>query len=157
MATPAQFPSEVAQRIYALLKANKVSLLTADGMVLYGDQNRVPVTPTLCVEAGATTRVLAGVAAGGRTENQHICYLLLYYAKVDSNQETKLACEQTAEAIARFLDQNLTLELNSDGGIVIHGYVSNIDPGYSFKNKGETLMYSVRLTWTGKTKTILGA
>jgi hypothetical protein len=157
MSTPAQFPSEIAQRILALLEDNSVSLVTEDGMILYGDQSRVPVTPTLCVESGPAARVLAGVGGNGRTENILVCYILLYYAKVDSNQVTKLAAEQCSEAVVRYLDTNPTLARGGDGGIVIHGYVTAVDPGYSFKNKGSDLYYSVRLTWTGKTKTMLGA
>lgn len=155
MATPAQFPSEVAQRIFALLQDNQATLLTADGQLLYGDQSKIGSTPTVCVEAGPTARTLGGVP--NRTENNFTCYIIVYWAKVDSNQVTKLASEQCAESIARYLDQNLILQRSSDGGIVIHGFVSSIEPGYSFKNQGNTLMHSVRLTWTGKSKTILGA
>lgn len=155
MATPAQFPSEVAQRILDLLKDAQVTLYGADSQILYGDQNRIGVTPTICVEAGATNRILQGVPS--RTENNHVAFILIYWAKVDSNQVTKLDCEQAAEATARYLDDNLLLERAGDGGIVIHGYVTNIDPGYSFKDQGKNLYYSVRLTWTGKTKTMLGA
>jgi len=155
--TVAQMPSEVATRIFDLMSDNKTALLTSQGTLLYGDQNRIPTTPTLCVESGATARVLAGVGGRGRTENDLVCYLLLYWAKVDTNQKTKKDSELCAEAIAYYLDSNVTLERNGDGGIVIHGYVSSIEPGYSRRNEGSTLMYSVRLTWTGKSKTILGA
>jgi len=155
--TQAQFPSPVAQRLYDLVNDNKTALLTADGQLLYGDQNRIATTPTLCVESGPTGRVLAGVGGNGRTENNHTCWLILYYAKVDTNQDTKKESEQTAEAIAAYLDQNVRLERSGDGGIVIHGYVSNIEPGYRLRNEGKTLMHAVRLTWTGKSKTILGA
>jgi hypothetical protein len=157
MATPIQFPSEAAQRIYALLEANQVALLTQDGMLCYGDQNRVPVTPTVCVESGPTARALAGVPR--RTENTLTCYILLYWAKVQDNQTDKLAAEQCAEGIARYIDTLPTLELNGDGGVVIHGHITDIDPGYSLKGTAQsrTLYQAVRLTWTGKTKTILGA
>jgi hypothetical protein len=157
MATPVQFPSEVARRIFDILDANKVALLTSDGMLLYGDQNRVPVTPTVCVESGPTGRVLAGIPR--RTENNLVCYILLYWAKVQDNQTDKLQAEQCAEGIVRYIDANPTLELNGDGGVVIHGYITDIDPGYSLKGTGQSrsLYQAVRLTWTGKTKTILGA
>jgi hypothetical protein len=157
MATPIQFPSEAARRIYEILDANKVALLTADGMLCYGDQNRVPVTPTVCVESGPTVRALTG--ALHRTENSLTCYILLYWAKVQDNQTDKLEAEQCAEGIARYLDTLPSLELNGDGGVVIHGYITDIDPGYSIKGTGQqrNLYQAVRLTWTGKTKTMLGA
>jgi hypothetical protein len=157
MGIPVQFPSEVAQRILNLLEDGAQVLFGDDYQVLYGDQNRVGVTPTVCVEAGATSRSLAG--APSRTENILTTYIIIYWAKVDSNQKTKLDAEQCAESVARYLDRNLILERGGDGGIVIHGFVSSIEPGYSFKGQStsRTLYYSVRLTWTGKTKTILGA
>jgi len=152
--TPAQFPSQVAQRIKALLDVAQSDLLGDSSQIFYGDQNRFGVTPTVCIESGTVTRNLAGVPS--RTENILTAYILLYWSKVDSNQQTKLDSEQCAEAIARYLDGNLTLELDGDGGIVIHGFVSTIEPGYSIKGQSG-MYYSVRLTWTGKTKTILGA
>lgn len=151
----AQFPSEVAQRIFALLKLNKTDLVTVDGTILYGDQIKIPTTPTVCVEAGTTTRALDGVAANaGRTRNDLECLILVYYSVVQDDQVTKLAAEQCGENIAKYLDDNPTLELSGDGGIVIHGYITSIDPGYSRKGKYH---YAVRLTWNGKSKTILGA
>lgn len=155
MATPIQMPSEVAQRIYNILDANKVSLLTADGQLFYGDQDRIGVTPTLCVESGPTDRSLVG--ALNRTENRLICYIILYWGKVQDVQVDKLQGEQCAEAIVRLLDDNLQLELAGDGGVVIHGFVTDIDPGYILRNERRTLMHAIRLTWTGKTKTMLGA
>jgi hypothetical protein len=155
MATPAQFPSEQAQRILLLLQDNKVALLGTDAQILYGDQSRVGVTPTVCVESGPTVRALAGVPR--RTENDLITYILIYWAKVQDNQLDKLQAEQCAEGIVRYLDTLPTLERSGDGGILIHGYVTGVEPGYSYKNQGKTLMHAVRLTWTGKTKTMLGA
>jgi len=155
--TPAKFPSEVAQRILALLNDSAVTLFGNDYQVLYGDQSRIGITPTVCVEAGGTGRDLAGVPS--RVENIHVCYIIIYWAKVDSNQQTKLDSERCGEAVVALLDQNLTLERNGDGGIVIHGFVTSIEPGYRARGQqnASNLYYAVRLTWTGKTKTMLGA
>lgn len=153
MAAPVQMPSEVAQRIKLLLDEARVTLYGNDAMIFYGDQSRVPVTPSICVEAGPSVRILAGVPR--RTENELRCLILIYWAKVDGNQTTKLDAERCGETTAYFLDQNPTLEYNSDGGIVIHGWVTEIDPGYSYKQG--TLFHATRLMWTGKTKTMLGA
>lgn len=151
--TVAQFPSEVAERIFNLLGDNSVALITADGQLLYGDQKRIGPTPTVCVEAGRTRRELGGVPR--RTENDLVCFIIVYYAKVDTNQQTKIDSERVGENIVRYLDGLPTLERGGDGGIVIHGWVTEIDPGYSFKQG--TLYHAVRLTWTGKSKTMLGA
>jgi len=157
--TVAQFPSEVGQRLLDLLNDNGEILFGGqagvDFQTFYGDQNRIGVTPTVCVESGETTRALAGVPS--RTENQLVAYIIIYWAKVDSNQVTKLEAEQCAETVTRFLDKNLTLDRNADGGIVIHGFVTSINPGYTYRNQGQTLYQTVRLTWVGKSKTMLGA
>lgn len=153
--TIAQFPSEVGQRLLLLLQDAQETLFGTDAQIFYGDQNRIGITPTVCVEAGQTTRSLAGVPQ--RTENQLNAFIIIYWAKVDTNQETKLDSELCAESVARYLDDNLTLERNSDGGIVIQGYVTTIEPGYTYRNQGSSLYQTVRLTWTGKSKTMLGA
>ena len=152
---PVQFPSEVAQRIYNLILANQVALLTADGQLFYGDQDRIGAIPTVCVESGPTDRALAGVPQ--RTENVLRCFIIVYWGKVQDNQVDKLQGELCAENIVRFLDDNLQLEMDGDGGVVIHGYVTDIDPGYILRNERKTMMHAIRLTWTGKTKTMLGA
>lgn len=159
MGTPAKFPSQVAQRIMDILTANKAALVAAGHLaddansIMYGDQDKLPVTPMLCIESGTTTRELDGVPQ--RVLCRHEVHLIYYHSRVQEVQLLRLEAEEGAEAIVTVLDSNLTLELESDGGIVIHGFVTNIDPGYI--RKGErTLVRSVRLTWQGKTKTMLG-
>jgi hypothetical protein len=154
MAAHSWKPSIVAQRIKLLFDDNKLALVGTDGMIFYGDQSRIPATPSLCVEAGQTARTLAGVGGNGRVENALTCDIFYYYARVEEVQVSKLTVEQGGEAIVDLLDQNPTLARGGDGGIVIHGFIDLIDPGYAIKNK--TLWHAVRLRWTGKTKTLLG-
>jgi len=156
----AKMPSEVAQRILALFERDKDTLYPpADNagqsaQVLYGDQDRIGITPTICVEAGVVDRSLASaMGPRGRVENAITVFIIVYYARVDDNQVTKLAAEQCAEAAANYIDSNPQLVLDDDGK-VIHGYVRSVDHGYARKNK--TLMYGSRLTWVGKTKMQLG-
>ena len=153
----AQFPDEVAARIQELITDEADTLFGEDYQIFYGDQSRIGITPTICVESGVSVRRLGGIATHGRTENELTTYVIIYYGKVDSNQETKLASDQLGKTVAKYLDTNTTLERDGDGGIVIHGWVTEIDPGYISKDKGNTLYHAVRLTWTGKSKTILGA
>jgi len=160
VATPAKFPSQIAQRILDILEANRSALVTSGWIaddpvsIMYGDQDKLPVTPMICVEAGPTQRELTGVPQ--RVTNNHEAYIIYYHSKVQDTQVTKLEAEEGAEAITQLLDGNLSLDLASDGGIVIHGYVTTVDPGYIRKDE-KTLLRSVRLTWRGKTKTMLGA
>jgi hypothetical protein len=155
----AKFPSHVAQRIFSLLddSTNKLALFGQYGSVFYGDQTKIPTTPTVCIEAGETRRPMsAAVRPGGMVENQFECYILVYHAKVQSAEANKLESEQIAEAVVQFLDANLTLlSVAGDDPLVIHGWCVSIDPGYAFKEG--TLFESVRITWNGITKTRLGA
>ncbi len=152
--THATMPSQVAQRIFDLLDANRVALYGADAMVFYGDQDKIPVSPTICVEAGPMDRVLASaMGPKGRTENNFTVYIIIYYASVKSNQLTKLEAEVISEATANFLDNNPQLVLAGEE-MVIHGFTRVVDHGYARRNS--TLMYGSRLTWAGKTKMQLG-
>lgn len=153
MAAPARFPSQVALRMLAIIDANKPALIGVDAQTFYGDQDKLPTSPTVCVEAGEVSRPLVGVPF--RVENNFECYVLLYHGKVQDVETNKLEAEQYAEAIAAHFDTNKTLELLGDGGIVIHGHIVSINHGYSVKQG--SLVKASRLTWQGKTKTMLGA
>lgn len=155
---PARFPSEVAQRITDLLdnvtaKTNVIG--SAEATVFYGDQDKLPTTPTVCVEAGDTTRPLAGVRL--MVEATHLCYILVYFGKVQSEGTNKKEGELCAERIATYLDSNPELKnLAGTDPIVIHGWCIEISPGYAVKND-RTLTHAVRIVWQGKSKYQLGA
>lgn len=152
----ASLPSQVAIRIHALLDvpATKSALLGQYGSLFYGDQNRLPTTPVVCVEAGPTRRTLVGAPLMVMCE--HECYILVYHSKVQSEETNKLESETIAEGIANELDKNPTLiGPNSEAGIVTNGFCTSIDPGYAVKEG--TLYKAVRITWNGSAKTRLGA
>ena len=159
----ARHPHEVAKRIQSILEFNKVALFTAHPLVLvqgitpvmYGDQKRLPITPMVCVEAGELTKTL--VTSGNTTLNEFRTYILVYHSEVQDIQTNKLESEQLGAAVADLLEDNLQLVKPDtlDDPLVIHGFVTNADPGYSFKDN--TLYAAVRLTWQGKSKTRLGA
>lgn len=158
--TQAKFSSEVAKRIQALLEDQKNILYPpingVEAGIFYGDQDKIPVTPSICIEAGATNRdLVSAMGPQGRVENEFTTYILVYYAKWDGNEEVKYAAELVAETTAHFLDANPRLVLG-DGpdGKLIHGYVRTVDHGYTRKNN--SLMYGSRLTHVGKTKMQLG-
>lgn len=111
--------------------------------VFYGDQELIPRTPAVAVETGIFTRQLDGIPY--RTKNVFRIYLLVYFAKVQDVQVTRLQCDQKAEQIMRTLHQNKTM-----GGLVISGHVTAIEPGYTYR--GRALMRSARITWEGLTK-----
>jgi hypothetical protein len=86
----------------------------------------------------------------------HTCYILVYYAKVQNTEANKLEGEVMAENTVKFLDDNLTLtDVNGLDPKVIHGWCTEIDPGYAVKDG--TLWHAVRITWQGMSKYQLGA
>lgn len=154
----AKYPSEIGQRIFALLSDTTVKATvigSAEASVFYGDQDRLPTTPTVCVETGNTARPLAG--APQAVQATHTCYILVYFGSVQSEQDNKLEAEQCSERIVAYLDDNLQLkDLAGLDPKVIHGWCTEIDPGYAVKND-RTLTHAVRITWQGISKYQLGA
>lgn len=152
----AQYPSEVSTRIHAILDfpAKKEVLIGPLGSLFYGDQDKLPTTPAVCVEAGTTSRTSVG--AQRLTTHNHECFILVYHSKVQDVETNKLESEQIAEGIAKELDRNpFLVGPNGEEGVVIDGYCSRIDPGYAVKEG--TLYKAVRIQWNGISRTILGA
>jgi hypothetical protein len=120
--------------------------------VFYGDQDRIPRTPAICVEPNDKSRTLAGVP--NMTENIFEIYLMIYHNKVQSNETTRLEVDQLAYAVELFLHQDLQLT-NGDAAdpYMIHGFVRSNESGYTYK--AGTLYRTARLTWYGKNKTSL--
>jgi hypothetical protein len=120
--------SEVACALYLqdLLETNKVALGVRD--VFYGDQVRIPYSPAICVETGRKERALNG--APRRTEITLNVHLLVYHAPIEDGQVTRLQNDLLDEAIETLihLEDNRTL-----GGLVVHGMVVAIEPGYQIK------------------------
>lgn len=134
----------VVQKVHDVLTAAKVELGLQD--VWYGDQNLIPRYPAVAVEAGPFDRTLAGIGGKGRTENRIRVLLLLYLAKIADVQVTKKQTDELAERIMDKLHEDITM-----GGLVIHGFVTTIEPGYA--TRGGTLMRTTRVTWEGLSKT----
>jgi len=149
----------VSLRIFDLL-TNEASLLGIEG-VSYGDQAFVPKTPWACIEPGRKTRPLDGVP--DMTLNEISVYILVYHSVVSPNPEatggthsTRMDSIRFAEAIEKWLHiSHLNLRDAAGDRIVIHGWCTETDPGYTFKQQQQTLYNSVQLTWTGLTKTRL--
>lgn len=139
----------LAKAIYDLLVANADSLKLQD--VLYGNHLMIPRSPTAVVIAGTKRRELAGVSApGGRTMNYLTVYIDIHDSKVADETTQRQYLDALAESVEHFLHQDVTV-----GGLIIHGFVNTWDPGESFTQNGQ--FRSVRMTFTGQTKTYLSA
>lgn len=139
----------VTQAIVDLLKANNASLQNVlDGDIYYGDQQKYPRTPAIGVESGSLIRELDGRGGKGVTLNTFQVFCLCYISKVQSVQVSRKEADDFAGDVADVLHSDITL-----GGLVIHGYVTRIEPGFSIR--GGELMRAARVTWQGISKTII--
>lgn len=139
MTTLVWHPVEVIERQIELLETGDLGLQD----VYYGDQQKIPRTPCATVEAGTQNNLLAG--APFRVEHDITTYIVLYIAKVTSNQVSKREADLLSAAVTKRLHEDKTM-----GGLVVYGLVTRIEPG--FAQRGE-LMQAVRITWTGLSKT----
>jgi hypothetical protein len=81
-------------------------------------------------------------------ENDFTVYLMVYHTKLQDEQMTRLQCEQHAEDIVALLHTDKQM-----GGLVFAGWVTAVDPGFAVRNNA--MMRVSRITWLGKSKTII--
>lgn len=142
----------VAERLLAKLETAPGGTYTiAPTGYFYGDQDRIPSTPSICVEPGEKTRTLSG--AGQMTDNEFEIYILVYHNKVQGNEATRRECDVLAAEIEAFLHRDLQLLTALGSPLLIHGFVRSNESGYTYKQN--TLYRSARLTFYGKNKTSL--
>lgn len=143
---------EVAERFFEILDLSKAELGVQD--VWFGDQQLVPRVPALCVEPGTERRQIQGVP--DMTLMQIETGLYLYHSKVDRTQQlARRECNTFAQRIKNFLHVN-HLRLYSEDGLrqlTIHGFCTELDPGYSYRQG--SLFNAVQMIWTSTTKTSL--
>jgi hypothetical protein len=72
----------------------------------------------------------------------------LYHSTLQDQQKTTRESLELAEAVMDLLHQDLQF-----GGLVVHGFVIAMEPGYA--DKGRSWYRSVRITWSGLTRTHL--
>lgn len=141
----------IAERWFQILTINKAALGLED--VWFGDQQMVPRTPTLCVEPGLKRRTL--FAAQNRTENEIDTYFLIYHSPISEMQDARRETMRVAEAVEHFLHLNhlRLFAANGTTQLTVHGYCTDMDPGYS--RKQNTTYNAVQMTWRNLTKTWL--
>jgi hypothetical protein len=111
--------------------------------VYYGDQSRIPVTPTACVDPGEKRQTLNG--APRRVEINFTTYILLYHNPVKGVETLTKESDAIAEAIEDVIHTDAQM-----GGIVVHSLVSVIEYGY--QTRGNTLYRVSRLTVEGRSQ-----
>lgn len=119
--------------------------------VSYGDQNKLPNSPWICVEAGTKDRAWPPTPTD-MTEITIEVIILIYFSNAElSNDEVRLKTDQLSEAVEEYLNVNHRQLNDKDGNaLVIYGYVLRNESGY--KQFGNALYKSARLTWRGRSK-----
>ena len=136
----------IVDYVKAKMETNAVALGLVD--VYYGDQNLIPQTPAVAVEGLAKVRNLREGTTSHRTFNTFRVLLMVYLSRLDNNETTQRDVELKAEAIEALLHDDVTM-----GGNVIHGFVTDIEPGRAMRSN--VLLRAARMVWQGQTLTRL--
>jgi hypothetical protein len=134
----------MAQYLHDLIAANQVTLGVQD--VFYGDQVKIPRTPTVCVESDLKNRTLSGTAR--KVDLTMTCFILIYGSAVAEVQSKRKAVDVLAESIEGLIHANSTL-----GGNFIHSFIPTMQSGLA--NKSGTQFRSSRLTVQALSQTLL--
>jgi|SRR3990172_7715478 len=138
----------VAEAIYNLIVSNQADLQLDD--VLYGNHNVIPRSSAAVVTAAGHRRELAGVSApGGRTENGLMVIIELHWSKVGDEATERRACDARGKLLENLIHTDTTI-----GGLIIHGFVTDVDRGET-QIANNSMFRSVRMSFLGKTKTYL--
>lgn len=135
---------EMVKYLETLLSNNATEL--GIEAVYYGDQNKLPVTPAVCVESGNKQRELAG--APRVTKVTLTCYVIIYFDKVVNNSDNAEAADTLAESIEALIHKDSAM-----GDRVIDSLVVTLESGY--QKKLDTLYRASRLTVEAHVKVIL--
>lgn len=142
----------VTQYVVDKLRANAAVLKSSSNVVVdaadiyFGDQDKMPRTPSICVDPGNRRRDLQGVSF--RTDNNFTIYILVYHSKVQDNELTRKEAQQISEAVETLLHLDPQL-----GGLVIHSYCSLNESGYVYRQN--TMYRTNRVTFEPYSKTRL--
>lgn len=141
--------SVVGLAIKALVNANKEELGIEN--VYYGDHNNIPDSVSVVVQPIPKTRELAGVGGpGGRSMNTMRFYVWVHNSKLGSEEEERLRVDQIAEEVEALLHNDVTLD-----GIIIHGFVEEMDPGITKFDNSQYRTVQMRYKAISKTQITL--
>lgn len=135
-----------AQAIKSIIQTNSNSWGLAG--VYYGDQQKIPRTPVICVESGPKDVGLAG--APRRVEVRLITYVLIYHALVSSAEDIRLENDLFVDQVEAKIQEDPQLKDGLGVARLVHGFVTKVEPGYTMKSG--SLMRATRITYEGTSK-----
>jgi hypothetical protein len=111
--------------------------------VYYGDQDKIPVTPAVCVEPGTKRRTLDGVPRATLVTMDVI--LLVYLQKIGPMQIAREEADVVAEDVEAFLHGDPQLN-----GLAIHSLATSVEYGYAARDS--SIMRTARITFEATSK-----
>lgn len=111
--------------------------------VYYGDEDRIPFTPS------ASVSVMLDSELQGNTYRMIHTFtgvIVIYHAELQNEELARSECNKQAELIKGHVHTN-TL-----GGIVVQSWVTKLEPGYSARSE-KTVLKSTEITWLARSVT----
>ncbi len=134
-------PVTIASAIKAVVVANQDELDISD--VFYGDQVKIPKSPTVCVEPAKRATEYNGT--GFRKANTFTCGIYVYVAKLGDVSEIQTEVDQLSYDLAAAID---AASLSGDlADLITWGYCAELNFGY--RVKANQLMRCDYIVWTG--------
>jgi len=118
--------SELCDMLIALFIEEAEGLQVEEAGIFYGDQERIPTSPAICVEPDDKKSDLYG--AGRMTEVDFVVYILCYHSELRAIQSNRRDADRLAERVTTLLNSNANFY-----GRAIHCFVSANSSGYATK------------------------
>jgi hypothetical protein len=100
--------------------------------VFYGDQDRIPNTPSVCVEPGTKERQVQRIPKG--TDITITIYLIVYHYQIATTEEIRSNVDVIAEMIESDIHTDPYLRGFGSTDMCISSLVTRIESGYRRKN-----------------------
>jgi hypothetical protein len=142
---PSTFNADYTDYFQNLIQAQKTPL-GLGGDVAYGDQERIPFVPFVCIEPG-TVRITPN-GTQRRNMVEILTHVIVYHGEVRSVQTNLREADELAEAIRVLCNSDPTC-----GGLSIDCYVREVEPGY--QKRGNSLFRASMLTIEARQQELL--
>lgn len=134
----------VCDYMYDLIDKN-ASALGIEALY-YGDQDKLPATPAVCIEPDEKPRELKG--AQRMTLVRFRVYVLIYYGVIGTPQDNRRNADELAESIETLIHSKPRFD-----GLLIHGMCTSIESGYVTRDR--SLLRASRILFEGESQQLL--
>lgn len=120
--------------------------------VQYGDQDKLPESPWVCIEPATKTRDWPPTMTDMTEINLETIIYVYYTDSSKSEEERRLLSDQLAETIEEYFNVNhRQLKDEDQNDLVIYGYCINNEAGIALKG-GMSMYKAARIIWRGRSK-----